>query len=173
MIPAIFGNAATRRHRGPNSFKDYASAQSMCDRMPARGGGLRVCACPRAAAACAYARALAPARGTRIVRCGIGAAKKDCRREASHFFMGCHTCAICFADIMAAIRVVHRDRHVSRIDADPVIASRVIFMAVFRRVDATECALAARIRSRGERRRGRGAGGGGEGAREPCAAAPR
>ncbi|APF95010.1 hypothetical protein AQ809_03220 [Burkholderia pseudomallei] len=61
---------------------------------------------------------------------------------------------------MAAIRVVHRDRHVSRIDADPVIASRVIFMAVFRRVDATECALAARIRSRGERRRGRGAGGG-------------
>ncbi|KIX60670.1 hypothetical protein SZ29_01835 [Burkholderia pseudomallei] len=132
-------------------------------------------ACPRAAAACAYARALAPARGTRIVRCGIGAAKKDCRREASHFFMGCHTCAICFVDIMAAIRVVHRDRHASRIDADPVIASRVIFMAVFRRVDATECALAARIRSRGERRRGRGrgAGGGGEGAREPCAAASR
>ncbi|TXD00937.1 hypothetical protein FTI75_30435, partial [Burkholderia pseudomallei] len=82
------------------------------------------------------------------MRCGIGAAKKDCRREASHFFMGCHTCAICFADIMAAIRVVHRDRHASRIDADPVIASRVIFMAVFRRVDATECALAARIRSR-------------------------
>lgn len=75
--------------------------------------------------------------------------------------MGGHTCAICFVDIMAAIRVVHRDRHASRIDADPVIASRVIFMAVFRRVDATE------------RRRGRGAGGGGEGAREPCAAASR